>query len=503
MTVRTAGPLFTGLSLPPAGLAPDDPEWFDTVAHQAAVEVIRVAIDSALHGPMNVEVTDRDGTHYQHLTLVDAPAGAGKTRLVTDLARQAVESGVRLLIVTPGNDQLGELAARTSRALAGTRARFGVLHRAGQLEDVGHVLRADGVVVTTNADDVADADVLICTLHKLRAVRYSWNPKDLGCGSRPFGLAVVDEAYQASGPVFAAVAATASRVLLVGDPAQLEPFSTDSFAAERRGLAEDPLHSAASYVLARFEDVIARFRLPITRRLPPAAVPIARLFYPEHHFDGWVLPHTRLVDRSVVPVDPGGRIVQTTLAESWSHVRLPADATRDDADPEMAAIITDLAAAATVGNHRLASETTDGAWASLTADRVAVLVTYNAQRLLVEGALGQRLGRRPRPMVGTANSLQGLEFDLTIVWYPLAGQASFEAFRGDPGRLAVMLTRHRHGCVVVGRASDAAIFEDDVPPLGELDMSFSDPVTRGWLTHMGVLRQLARYQHEVPAPPAE
>lgn len=497
--MRVMGAPAEKLSPPPAGLAPDDSAWFNTGAHMAAVDVIRSAITSALDGPMNVEVTDGDGTHRQHVTLVDAPAGAGKTQLVTNLARQAVDSRVRLLVVTPGNDQLGELARRTSRALSGTGKRLGVLHRAGELQDVSDMLRASGVVVTTDADDVADAHVVICTLHKLRTVRYSWHPKDLGCGAWPFGLAVVDEAYQASGPVFAAVAATSRRILLVGDPAQLKPFSTDPYAAERRGLAEDPLHSAASYVVARFGDVIARFRLPITRRLPPAAVPVARLFYPEHHFDGWVLPQTRLVDRSVVPVDPLGRIVQATLAEGWAHVRLPGDATVDDADPETADVIADLAAAATVGNHRLASETTDGAWAPLTAGRVAVLVTYNAQRLLVEAALGERLPGGLRPTVGTANSLQGLEFDLTIVWYPLAGQASFEAFRGDPGRLAVMLTRHRHGCAVVGRASDAAIFEEDVPPLGELDMSFSDPVTTGWLTHMRVLRQLERYQRESPA----
>lgn len=482
--------------LPPAGLAADDPAWFDARCHLAAADVIRLAVESALDGPMNVQVTDRGGTHEQHVTLVDAPAGAGKTRLVTDLARHSAQRHIRLIIVTPGNDQLGELAARTSRALDGTGSRLAVLHKRGELQDIAAALRVTGVIVTTNADDVVDADIVICTLHKLRAVRYGWQPKDLGCGVRPFGLAVVDEAYQASGPVFAAVAATSRRVLLVGDPAQLKPFSTDPFATERRGLAEDPLHSAASYVVARFADVIARFRLPITRRLPAPAVPVARLFYPDHHFDGWALPHTRVVDRSVAPGSVVGQVVQDTLAMGWSHLCLPSDPTRDDADPEVASAIADLAAAATVGRHSVASENTNGDWAALTAERVAVLVAYNAQRLLVEAELSERLGDTSRPVVGTANSLQGLEFDLTIVWYPLAGQGAFDSFRGDAGRLAVMLTRHRHGCALVGRGSDAAVFERDVPPLGELDMSFDDAVTRGWLTHMRVLRHLEQHRHD-------
>ncbi len=96
--------------LPPAGLVPDDPAWFNAAAHHAAAEVIDATITSAMSGPMNVTVVDTVGTHRQHVTLVDAPAGAGKDDLVTEVVRRAHAAGIRLLVVTPGNDQLGELA---------------------------------------------------------------------------------------------------------------------------------------------------------------------------------------------------------------------------------------------------------------------------------------------------------------------------------------------------------------------------------------------------------
>lgn len=99
-------------------------------------------------------------------------------------------------------------------------------------------------------------------------------------------------------------------------------------------------------------------------------------------------------------------------------------------------------------------------WEPLSADRVGVLVARNEQRALVERALGRELGDIEAPVVGTANKIQGLEYDLTVVWYPLAGAAEFDGFHGDPARLAVMATRHRHGCIVVGRQSDRAMFED-------------------------------------------
>ncbi len=319
-----------------------------------------------------------------------------------------------------------------------------------------------------------------------------------GRSSRPFGLAVVDEAYQASGPVFAAVAAACPRLLLVGDPGQLKPFSTDPYACRA------PRVGGGSHAVGGRDGrrQLRRHHHQVPHANHPSASGTCRVGRPSLLSRPSVRRLGAAPDADRGPLRracrSSARLVQSALADGWRHVRLPPDPSRDDADPEMSAAVADVAVAAVAGAHRLASR--GDSWAVVTSRRRQHRCSGGARTTSVSWSrprLTDRLGDAPRPVVGTANSLQGLEFDLTVVWYPLAGQSSFDDFRGDPARLAVMLTRHRHGCVLVGRASDADIFEKDVPPLGELNMAFVDPITRGWLTHLAVLRQLAPYRVDV------
>lgn len=90
-------------------------------------------------------------------------------------------------------------------------------------------------------------------------------------------------------------------------------------------------------------------------------------------------------------------------------------------------------------------------------------------------------------VVETANKLQGLEFAVTVVWHPLAGLAEADAFHLDPGRLCVVLTRHRHACVVVGRAGDRDLLTDTPPPPTAAYLGYDpDPVLDGWAAHEAV-----------------
>jgi hypothetical protein len=61
----------------------------------------------------------------------------------------------------------------------------------------------------------------------------------------------------------------------------------------------------------------------------------------------------------------------------------------------------------------------------------------------------------------------------------------------------VLLTRHRHPCIVVGRAGDRELL-DGVPPatpayLGAED----DPVLDGWGVHQAVFNALEPYRIEL------
>jgi len=258
-----------------------------------------------MHGPVSVPAPD--GGTDMHVTLLDAPAGGGKTFIIVQTVRRARADGRRVLVVTPGNDQLGELARRVQHALAadGLPGRTVVLHAQGRLrDDVLSQLTAAGVATVTRGRDAVGAAVVIATLHKVATTRYGYHPHDLGATGDPFGLALVDEAYQASAGVLAGTAELCHRLLLVGDPGQLKPFTTDLHATQWRGSVEDPVQSAGAMVLARHGGSIPRFQLPITRRLPATALPVVRHFYRGHHFEGWTLPQTRQVDTSVPTLAP-------------------------------------------------------------------------------------------------------------------------------------------------------------------------------------------------------
>src|SRR5207249_11406463 len=97
----------------------------------------------------------------------------------------------------------------------------------------------------------------------------------------------------------------------------------------------------------------------------------------------------------------------------------------------------------------------------LGAHEVAVGVSHNDQKDLLRALLDEAgLGH---VVVDTANRLQGLTFEVVVAWHPLAGSQVTDAFHLDPGRLCVLLTRHRQACIVVGRDTDRALLEG-VPP---------------------------------------
>jgi hypothetical protein len=92
--------------------------------------------------------------------------------------------------------------------------------------------------------------------------------------------------------------------------------------------------------------------------------------------------------------------------------------------------------------------------------------------------------------VDTANKMQGLEYDVTVAWHPLAGLPQTDTFHLDPGRLAVMLTRHRHACIIVGRAADTDLVEAVPPPAPTYLDQADDPTVDGWFAHRAVFHAL-------------
>jgi hypothetical protein len=262
-----------------------------------------------------------------------------------------------------------------------------------------------------------------------------------------------------------------------------------------RGLAEDPLQTAVG-ILRRNHPNTPVYRLPITRRLDPRAVPVARAFYPGHAFDAAVLPDARQLRLlPAVAQDARTQLLDRSLdlaaREGWAHIELP-DAPVLTADPETIGLIVDLLSRLAERAPRVRCERMP-ALTSLSASRIAVGVSHNDQSDQLRIAL-DTAGLR-EVVVSTANKLQGLEFDVVVAWHPLAGLPDGpDGFHLDPGRLCVLLTWHRHACIVVGRAGDRD-FLAGIPPSTPAYLGWDpDPVLDGWDVHQGVFDVLEPYR---------
>jgi len=408
-----------------------------------------------------------------------APAGAGKSYAIGTAVLQALDRGMRVMVACPTNEQahalVFDLAARARRHTV-------TFIPASNRQLPVHTL---GNVVQEKAKDALARTIRVGTLDKLgdAAARGDLPGAD---------LLLIDEAYQANAVHYYRVADLAPRHLLMGDSGQLSPFSTAPDADRWRGLGVDPLLRAVD-VLMRNHPGSHIERLPITRRLDARAAAVAQAFYPDHRFHAAVLPQVRRLTLS-----PGRQrrdpVVDAALDHAstagWAHVELPASAVLID-DPEIARVLTALAVRLLTRDPMVRCERSRTP-RRLVASDVAVLVSHNDQKDRLRALLAER--NLTDVAVMTANKAQGLTFEVVLAWHPLAGLREADEFHLDPGRMCVMLTRHRQACVVVGRAGDRALVEG-IPPATPAYTGWDlNPALEGWYIHEGVFEALAPHR---------
>jgi superfamily I DNA and/or RNA helicase len=129
-------------------------------------------------------------------------------------------------------------------------------------------------------------------------------------------------------------------------------------------------------------------------------------------------------------------------------------------------------------------------------DDIAVAVAHRDQRGHVRGRLDDALIVRGLPtgsvVVDTANRLQGRQFQLVVAWHPLSGRRDASAFHLEAGRLCVMLSRHRLGCIVVGRAGIRNQLEAH-PATEPVWVGEAPPAVDGWEANLSVIDTLEMY----------
>ncbi|WP_371556426.1 AAA family ATPase [Streptomyces longwoodensis] len=409
--------------------------------------------------------------------VVDSPPGAGKSTLVVRTALELAEAGRSLMVVAQTNAQVDDLVLRLAEK--SPELPVGRLHSSDAdpydkaLDDLPHVRKS------AKAGDLAGLPVVISTAAKWAHVKVD----------EPWRHAIVDEAYQMRSDGLLAVAGLFERALFVGDPGQLDPFAIVG-SEQWAGLSYDPSSSAVTTLLAHNPD-LPQHRLPVSWRLPASAARlVSDAFYPYTRFRSGTGHGDRRLSFAV-PSDGSGpdRVIDEAAESGWGLLELPARHT-PRTDPEavraVAAVVRRLLDRGGASTSERSPEP-----APLTADRVAVGTAHRDQAAAVRAALAE-LGVRD-VTVDTANRLQGMEFDVTVVLHPLSGRPDATAFHLETGRLCVLASRHRHACIVVCRAGVGDLL-DDYPSTEPVQLGTIVKFPDGWEANHAVLAHLGEHR---------
>lgn len=338
--------------------------------------------------------------------VVPSPPGAGKTRLVVLLAAAlATRAGLRIGVAAQTRAQAAEVAARLDRLDATTRLVW-PKNRDGAPKLTGSASRVIGSQARFPHE--GGGVVVATTARWLNS-----NPDTIGCD-----VMIVDEAWQATYADVGALGAFAGQIVCVGDPGQIDPVVTGP-TTRWADSPTAPNLPAPQALIAAHGDAVSVVTLQHTWRLGPETTALIQpAFYPD-------LPFTS--KRPPEHITAHGN----PLPEITHHA---TTTTAGPADPALITAVTDRARAL-IGTDLT---TPDGTRAITPAD-LAVVVPHVAQAAAVRA----RLSDHPDVLIGTANSLQGMERPAAVALHPLAGYRDATTFGTDLGRACVMLSRHR------------------------------------------------------------
>ena len=452
-------------------------------------------IDAPDFESINAEFTKRvmddiNNAARDAAVLVEAPPGAGKSSLIVSVANELTvhDKSLSLPIVTQTNDQADDLALSLRKKhpnLLVARLHGGTGPSAAMASAGG-----PGLVLSNKHDDqdVRRAQVVVATARKWEYVR---SKQQQHGNIRRYELVLIDEAYQMRSDALLGIAGLFERLMCVGDPGQLDPFTTVDDALWK-GLQYSPSRTAMGTLRAFHPDIPAH-QLPTSWRLSPNAIGIlSRAFYQFAPFDAGTQDSQRQL---ALPLkgkrDPHrDDVLDLAATDGWAYVELPERLTvRTDTD--IALQLAGLVRRLLDRGADVVDELSPGG-RPLTARDVAVVAAHNDQVHAVRYALAEAGVDPDSLVVSTANKVQGREYEVVLVWHPLAGRRDATAFHLEAGRMCVMLSRHRHACIVVGRAGANRLLEE-FPDADPVFLDEPEKFPDGWQANSLVLDHLAKF----------
>lgn len=411
--------------------------------------------------------------------LVDSPPGAGKSTLVREIGRRASRNE-QVPIVVQTNDQADDMVRGFLRDAEGGQPSIvvGRLHRAGYVPPAD-IASLPNVVFSSSINNLNTCQIVVAPAAK-------WAMIDL---DNNWAFAIIDEAYQMRSDALLAVGSMMSRLLLVGDPGQLAPF-TPADDTQFRGRPLSPIETAAATILTTHPETV-RIPLPVSWRLPfHAAEVISNAFYRAPFISG-TGPGVRRLEARIPTLrsTKSSMAVSAAMRTGWAYLELD-NAIMPPNDQEAISVLADLVRALLSAQITIHDER---GTRYLSPSDIAVGVTHRDQRDHVRVAVAKVLDEfgidQNAVNVETANVLQGREFEVVLVWHPLSGRRDASTFHLDAGRLCVLLSRHRQACIVIARGGvrDQLRMHPSTDPiwLGESAM-----MTDGWNAHLAVLDHL-------------
>lgn len=434
-------------------------------------------------------VDDIGSAGTDEAVLIEAPPGAGKSSLAVSVSSELVtnDAKLRLPIVTQTNEQADDLVLSLRRKHP--EIRVARLHGSNGPSNAMIAALGLGLVLSSDHDDqdVQSARIVVATARKWEFVR---SKQQQDGNVRKYELALIDEAYQMRSDALLGIAALFERLMCVGDPGQLDPFTTID-DAHWKGLQHSPSRTAMG-TLRAFHPELAAHQLPTSWRLPPSAAGIvSTAFYPYASFDAGTQGEQRAIVFGASAASSGDDVLDLASSLGWAYVELPDKFTVRN-DIEIAACIAMLVGRILARGGVVVDELEPGGRPLETSD-VAVIAAHNDQVHAIRYALAASGIAPDSLVVSTANKVQGREYEVVIVWHPLAGRRDATAFHLEAGRMCVMLSRHRQACIVVGRAGADRIlaeFPDSDPVFLDEPEKFPD----GWEANSLVLEHLAEHR---------